>query len=163
MISSYSPHILSSSPHLCSDFTERLSLREAVSHAYLTKGTLVMTDEDPSHPHPVELDPTTLHLSEPPVTLPTRASEESGDEGYALGIGTNSAESEDHLWARRQFSILWAPMPASFSSVKEVGHGRVTGEQNTVQFAPFYYDDLNSIAMQPIITNYHVKGFCSIM
>ena len=96
-----------------------------------------MTDDDPSHPLPLELDPLTLHLSAPPVTLPTRASDESGEEGSMSGIGTNSSEGEEHLWARRQFSVLWAPMPATFSSVKEVGYARFVLGRYTLYFTSF--------------------------
>lgn len=100
------------------DPTNRLSLREAVSHPYLTNGAMETTE---GHLH-LSLDPLTLHLSAPSVTLPIRTSKESEEEVDGSGKATDCPATEEHLWARRQFSILWAPMPASFSSAKEVSY-----------------------------------------
>lgn len=90
----------------------RLSLIEAVAHPYLTTGTMSLLE----HESPLLMDPLTLHLSTPPVALLTRDSYESPNSNGNSG----SACFEDHLWARRQFSVLWAPMPANFTSTTEV-------------------------------------------
>lgn len=60
---------------------------------------------------PPSMDPLTLHQSTPPVALPARSK-----DGTAVG----GADGQDeHLWARRQFSVLWAPMPSDGTAVKQ--------------------------------------------
>jgi len=72
------------------DPSNRLSVAAAVQHPYLTTG---LTDD----PARVIMNPQHLHTTEP-IRLPkTRVG------------GASSAE--DQQWARRQFSVLWAPMP----------------------------------------------------
>jgi hypothetical protein len=55
------------------------------------------------------MDPLTLHQSTPPVALPVR----SKDDTTAGGADGH----DEHLWARRQFSVLWAPMPSDETAV----------------------------------------------
>ena len=57
------------------------------------------------------MDPLTLHQSTPPVALPVRSKD---------GAGAGGADSHDeHLWARRQFSVLWAPMPSDGTAAQQ--------------------------------------------
>lgn len=42
---------------------------------------------------------------------------EDDDEDGGGGVGSSTGE---HSWARRQFSVLWAPMPSSYQKSKKV-------------------------------------------
>ena len=53
-----------------------------------------------SSPIPAAMNPLTLH-AQPPVVLPV----DSVRDG---------ADLVDQQWSRRQFSVLWAPMPADY-------------------------------------------------
>lgn len=81
------------------DPLQRLSFREAGMHDYLLFG---MINKDSLHQdsHPIEINPLSLHRSTPIVSLlPTEGSKGSG---------------AGEQWARRQFSVLWAPMPSDY-------------------------------------------------
>lgn len=94
-----------------SDHRERLSISQSMFHAYLTQGVpasrlselaayqqepVVTADTD----MPTTMDPACLHL-QPPLKLP--------EDQLRSG-----AELADQQWSRRQFSVLWAPMPADY-------------------------------------------------
>ena len=92
----------------------RLSLRDAIHHPYLTHGVLRGADTETdtgvgpglataSQTTPILLSPLTLHFQAPMVELPR--STPGGEVG-----------ADDQLWARRQFSSLWAPTPGKWSS-----------------------------------------------
>ena len=115
--------LLHADPH------QRMSLRDAIHHPYLTHGmlSLVASKDDhigvlssdspgassgassgtsPGHEAgagatPVVLSPLTLHFQPPMVELPR--STPGGEAGV-----------DDQLWARRQFSSLWAPTPGEW-------------------------------------------------
>ena len=113
---------------------QRMSLRDAIHHPYLTHGVLRGADTDtetvtdlssvgassnrPSlgsgpgpgpglatgpQTTPILLSPLTLHFQPPMVELPR--STPGGEVG-----------ADDQLWARRQFSSLWAPTPGELLS-----------------------------------------------
>lgn len=77
---------------------DRLRISQALFHDYLSKGILTEADSA-GIDFPVVLNPTTLHQS-PPIALPQPRKRARTSE---LG--------DDQLWARRQFSVLWSPMP----------------------------------------------------
>ena len=83
---------------------------------YLTEGVPVqhvdavrtLRDDNPSNPNvPAPMNPLGLHLL-PPLPLPV----DSVRDG---------ADLVDQQWSRRQFSVLWAPMPADYQFDGEVG------------------------------------------
>jgi len=95
---------------LCLDFTQRLTISGALSHPYLTNGSIYVpsSDEIADSPSMKEssddmgatiVDPTKFHFGEPLV----------------LPKGQAQSSQEDQQWSRRQFSVLWAPMPADYS------------------------------------------------
>ena len=72
---------------------------------------------------PLKLDPLKLHTATAPVVqLPRTGSthQTSGGSGDGTGYGGNyddGAEEEsgdNNPWARRQFSVLWAPLPGDY-------------------------------------------------
>lgn len=86
------------------DPANRLTLERAAMHTYLLYG------QSPRDGPPL-MDPLTLHQSTPPVALPVRSKD---------GTAAGEADGQDeHLWARRQFSVLWAPMPSDGTAVKQ--------------------------------------------
>jgi hypothetical protein len=46
--------------------------------------------------------------------------ENDDDDDDEDGGGGRGSSSGEHLWARRQFSVLWAPMPSSYQKSKKV-------------------------------------------
>ena len=103
---------------LSRDPRERMSVLDAAAHAFLLTG---------SPGQEVPLSPLRLHLGEP-VPLPV---------GRAT---TGSAGDEEHLWARRQFSVLWAPMPHAYNL--EGGHGDGETRSARPAGAPYCMDAL---------------------
>jgi hypothetical protein len=80
-----------------------MTLERAAVHTYLLYG------HGPRE-GPPSMDPLTLHQSTPPVALPVRSIVDAttgGEDGH-----------DEHLWARRQFSVLWAPMPSDGTAVQ---------------------------------------------
>jgi hypothetical protein len=95
----------------------RMSLREAVRHPYLLTGLMgpmSPPSASSSSDHPSPLDPLTLHLSVPTVFL-SAPSDPSVPRSTDAKTKEGKEGSDDHLWARRQFSVLWAPMPVSYT------------------------------------------------
>lgn len=84
-----------------------MTLEEAAEHTYLLYG-------HGPRDGPPSMDPLTLHRSAPPVALPVRSKEGAGGGG---GGGGGDGHDE-HLWARRQFSVLWAPMPSDTNAAQ---------------------------------------------
>lgn len=97
-----------------SDHRNRLSIPQSLFHSYLTHGvpascvaelarhlesnTTGTVGSEDGLPQPME--PQALHLL-PPLKLP--------EDQLRSG-----AELADQQWSRRQFSVLWAPMPADY-------------------------------------------------
>ena len=92
------------------DPLERSSVEQALTHTYLLYGP-------DARDGPPSLTPLTLHHSTPTVTLPTRSNEDACGAGEGGG-GGGGESADDQLWARRQFSVLWAPMPTAYTSDK---------------------------------------------
>ena len=95
----------------CEDVLARTTVFAACEHDYLRFGYLraqesaVVLAE-----RPVELTPLCLHGMNPilpDLRLPETAA------GSASGI--SSEEAAGSGWQRRQFSVLWAPMPPAYS------------------------------------------------
>ena len=121
-----------------------MSVLEAAQHPYLLYGRKKdrRGDQKRTLDLPLILDPPNLHFSPPPVRLPARNNnddtysdvnneieEDDDDEDVAGGEGGGGGGGEggggggstgEHLWARRQFSVLWAPMPSSYQKSKKV-------------------------------------------
>lgn len=89
----------------CLDPQQRCSVAQIVHHDYLTKG--VLGDETAIKPKKL-MNPFALHM-ESPVLLPQSRGGRRKDDG-------------DEVWARRQFSVLWAPMPADYDMGDESMH-----------------------------------------
>lgn len=93
-----------------------MSVSQSMFHAYLSHGVPTSRIADLAHNRqeaatvrrtqeemdcfPAPMDPQALHLL-PPLKLP--------EEQLRSG-----AELADQQWSRRQFSVLWAPMPADY-------------------------------------------------
>ena len=90
---------------LCAEPCDRLAVRDAALHKYLLLGPCGGEGESQS-----PLEPLKLHFGQP-VTLPEAGPAARGESG------------RDDPWARRQFSVLWAPMPAEY----DLGGGAGTG------------------------------------
>lgn len=90
------------------DYRERLSVASCVESDYLTIGLLRHHHESfKSHfaedMLPIQLNPSSLHKGyQSRVELPILRNKPASDGSH-------------QLWARRQFSVLWAPMPAEYS------------------------------------------------
>jgi len=90
------------------DYRERLSVGSCVQSDYLTIGLLRHHHESfKSHfaedMLPVQLSPSSLHREyQSRVELP-------------ISRNKPASEGSHQLWARRQFSVLWAPMPPEYS------------------------------------------------
>ena len=102
-------------PHV-SDVHSRWSVSRCASAAYLTTG-LPLAHQEVLVAHnininaqqtaellPVAYNPLALH-SAAPLQLPVSH----------LRGGGSGADLADQQWSRRQFSVLWAPMPADYS------------------------------------------------
>jgi serine/threonine protein kinase len=89
------------------DPRERLSVLDASNHAYLMQGPAV-GDEDECQP----LQPLRLHAGTP-VALP-------------LSSSSSSTSDDNPQWARRQFSVLWAPMPPVYDIL--AGQDQIQGQ-----------------------------------
>lgn len=87
------------------DPSERLTLDQTIHHLYLTDNNLI--------------DPFQLHFH-PAVPLPITSSGQSHGK-------------EDKEWARRQCSIVWAPMPMSYDFNSSTSTG---GSSGKVNFSP---------------------------
>lgn len=86
------------------DPSGRSTFDQAVQHTFLTTGSEdVMNDDSPPARLPCVVNPLTLH-NFPAVPLPT-----------PLEGGSMSGADRDKEWARRQCSMVWAPMPAEYS------------------------------------------------
>lgn len=89
------------------DHVKRLKFSEAAVHRYLTHGYLQGENQGKGSGKdgvPIIMDPLMLHFGTA-VSLPV------------IDAGRNSPKSdEDKLWARRQLSVLWAPMPSDSST-----------------------------------------------
>jgi len=81
---------------MCVDVDNRLRFEDVVVQDYLTCGhdAEIATSEQI-----LKLEPKKLHLKDP-IHLPILSDEDKGNEG------------QDKEWARRQLSVLWAPMPS---------------------------------------------------
>ena len=91
--------------------SRRLTTLAASDHFYLTVGLSPQVDVTSSGSNlPPLLSPLALH-SGPPIALPTNKKRvgSRGEEGGTAGSG------QEELWARRQFSRLWAPMPSEYA------------------------------------------------
>jgi hypothetical protein len=94
------------------DVSERATVAASLQHDYLITGLLSIPslDEEDFDTAAVSADdqqtvinPNTLHLHDP-LILPK-------------GKDRGNTDAEEQLWARRQFSVLWAPMPADYNMV----------------------------------------------
>lgn len=93
------------------DITSRFSLEQAIHHTFLTTGT-----------GSVSMDPLLLHtLPAVPLPLPS--------EGSASGV---SGADGDKDWARRQCSMVWAPMPTDYSFSSDATAGEEEEEETSV-------------------------------
>lgn len=90
-----------------------MTIRECIDDAYLTDGVppqhvdevralrVHSTGSSKAHPAvPAAMSPLTLH-TQPPLVLP-------------VANVRDGADLVDQQWSRRQFSVLWAPMPADY-------------------------------------------------
>lgn len=117
-----------------SDPVLRTSVLEASRHPYLLYGLKRDRREGQKQTRvlPPILDPPSLHFAPPPVTLPARSNnddsrsdmsnenEDENDDDDDDGGGGGGSSTGEHSWARRQFSVLWAPMPSSYQKSKKV-------------------------------------------
>jgi hypothetical protein len=88
-----------------------MSLSDAARHTYLVAGVRVedsarlaaraAEESTPRESLPEPMAPLSLHM-QPGVALPITSNLREG------------ADLTDQQWARRQFSVLWAPMPAEY-------------------------------------------------
>jgi hypothetical protein len=98
------------------DKSTRQSVSQCLQATYLTSGIHPHTASYVPHGRsgpgdctsecagrPQLMDPLTLH-TQPPLQLPL------GNQQHAGG----AADMVDQQWSRRQYSILWAPMPAEY-------------------------------------------------
>lgn len=46
--------------------------------------------------------------------------DEDDENDEDRGGGGGGSSTAEHSWARRQFSVLWAPMPSSYQKSKKV-------------------------------------------
>ena len=92
---------------LCAEPCDRLTVRDAALHKYLLLGLCGVEGEGELQS---PLEPLKLHFGRP-ITLPEAGPAARGERG------------RDDPWARRQFSVLWAPMPAEY----DLGGGAGTG------------------------------------
>lgn len=118
-----------------------MSVLEASQHPYLLYGQKKdgRGDLRKSKNLPLILDPSNLHFAPPPVRLPARNNnddscldmshekdmdddEEEEDGEEEIGEGGGGSRTGEHSWARRQFSVLWAPMPSSYQKSKKVSN-----------------------------------------
>lgn len=112
MFSFHTPFLLSL------DYSQRMSINQCTRDPYLTDGVpaphlehvkklrthgsnkSASASSPSSSLFPAAMNPLTLH-AQPPVVLPV----DSVRDG---------ADLVDQQWSRRQFSVLWAPMPADY-------------------------------------------------
>lgn len=80
----------------------RMTMRDAIDHDYLIKGRI---DGENDEDGLLTMQPMKLHFHTPAVELP-RVDPSGG--------GSGGGDAEEELWARRQFSSLWAPMPSEY-------------------------------------------------
>ena len=102
------------------DPAERDSVRDACSSTFLCEGDTVSS----SSPDSLTFDPLKLHSTiTPVVNLPRTGSshQTSGGGGGSNRYGGDNEDDTkegedggDNPWARRQFSVLWAPMPGNY-------------------------------------------------
>jgi hypothetical protein len=90
----------------------RLSLSSAVVHPFLTYGQYLDEqgiEDMKSDDAILVMNPRCLYQSLVPiVALPMPSS-----------YSSSSSENDDSLWKRRQFSVLWAPMPSNSTEADE--------------------------------------------
>lgn len=115
---------------LCRDPRERMSVLDAAAHAFLLTGS-------PGQEAP--LSPLRLHLGEP-VPLPAGRATASSASSSGGGDG-----GEEHLWARRQFSVLWAPMPHAYNLEGDPGEASRSARPAG---APYLLDALEETAAE---------------
>lgn len=117
-----------------------MSILEASQHPYLLYGQKKdgRGDQGRTKDLPLILDHSTLHFATPPVRLPARnnnddscldmnhdkemVDDEEEEEDDEEGRGGGGSSTGEHSWARRQFSVLWAPMPSSYQKSKKVSN-----------------------------------------
>jgi serine/threonine protein kinase len=102
----------------------RMTVVEACDHPFLTRGNDQDSD-DGGGSVAMTLQPASLHSSSAPkVKLPVLKAKHQGVHSSSEKGGMDEEEdeedrdgdgrsAEDAQWARRQFSVLWSPMPAS--------------------------------------------------
>lgn len=85
---------------ICVDVDTRLRFTDIINHDYLICGRV--SSEITSSEHTLKLNPKKLHFQDP-IDLPVLCDDDKEKEG------------QDKEWARRQLSVLWAPMPSDKS------------------------------------------------
>lgn len=83
------------------DPSARRNVQDAIRDPYLTSGSSVShLDDKVVATKEITMDPLKLHFELPKAKLPVA---EEGNMNVSV---------EDQQWARRQLSVLWAPMPS---------------------------------------------------
>ena len=98
--------------------SERVSVGEACRATFLLEGDTLSSASGT----PLILDPLKLHSTTTPVVQLPRTSSRHQSSGNGSSSGYEGSHEddgkeeggEDNPWARRQFSVLWAPMPADY-------------------------------------------------
>ena len=114
---------------LCLEPSRRMRVAEACEHAFLIHG-----EEGGEGEGEAPLYPHSLHAStEPVVKLPLLRGQHQGSGDTSGGGQEDDQQGEDEegaLWARRQFSVLWAPMPAHYEADTSSGRAGAGGGQS---------------------------------
>jgi hypothetical protein len=119
-----------------------MRVSDAVNHQYLTSGCSPGSEADNASSL-LPMEPVKLHFAAPVVELPSKSRGQGPTyEGDAAdGSGGGSSGEDDQLWARRQFSVIWAPMP---SDLKMSGDG--AGGEDWDQQSPLTAYEMSVIA-----------------
>ncbi len=102
------------------DPSHRYSVSEACASQFLLKGDPLLSSSAPSTTAatPIALDPLTLHHAVTPLVQLPRTPSRHQTSGGGDNEEDEQGDSGDNSnpWARRQFSVLWAPMPADYDN-----------------------------------------------
>jgi hypothetical protein len=90
-----------------------MTVSEALLHEYLTTGSIHKQPQQPSNTELSTDNNDYDHVSGDDDGVRVRPQDFHLHEPVALPKGESQLQQEDdQLWARRQFSVLWAPMPS---------------------------------------------------
>lgn len=130
---------------------QRLSITAVLDHPYLTHGLLpeyvsMFTSLGGNINEVPVYDPRSLH-QRPAPTWPE--------------VNASGAQRGDARWARRQFSTLWAPMPAAYEMEVDGGAGVIVAGGGGMELGDLPYSVLRSPL--PVVTETEVEMTCSFV